>query len=40
MGNMRNSADAALMESADGRQKYAIAIADGIINYLKQGKQQ
>ena len=40
MGNMRNSADAALMENADGRQKYAVAIADGIINYLKQGKQK
>lgn len=36
MGNMRNSADAAIMESADGRQKYAMAIADGVVNYLKQ----
>lgn len=35
MGNMRNSADAANMESPDGRQKYAAAIADGVINYLK-----
>lgn len=40
MGNMRNSADASLMESADGRQKYAMAIADGVVNYLKQQRKR
>jgi len=33
-GNMRDAADAARMESAAGRQRAALAIADGILAYL------
>lgn len=33
-GNMRNSAEAALMSTSDGRQRYADAIADGLLAYL------
>jgi N-acetylmuramoyl-L-alanine amidase len=33
-GNMRNAGEAAAMTSADGRQKYADAIADAISVYL------
>jgi N-acetylmuramoyl-L-alanine amidase len=33
-GNMRNAAEAAVLSSADGRQRYAAAIADGILAYL------
>lgn len=33
-GNMRDSGDAALMESSAGRQRIAQAIADGILAYL------
>jgi N-acetylmuramoyl-L-alanine amidase len=34
MGNMKNPADSALMESPDGRQKYADAVVKGIAAYL------
>ena len=34
LGNMKNAADAAQMESADGRAKYAAAVTDGIVSYL------
>lgn len=34
MGNMKNPADAALMESADGQQKYADAVVRGIAGFL------
>jgi N-acetylmuramoyl-L-alanine amidase len=34
MGNMRNAGDAAQMESPDGRQRYADAVAAGIVAYL------
>lgn len=34
-GNMRNPAEAATMRTADGRQSYADAIADGIEQYLR-----
>jgi N-acetylmuramoyl-L-alanine amidase len=34
MGNMRNAADAAQMESPDGRQRYADSAAKGIVAYL------
>lgn len=33
-GNMRNAREATEMESADGRQRYAEAIAGGILAYL------
>jgi N-acetylmuramoyl-L-alanine amidase len=33
-GNMRNAGDAALMETADGRQRYADAITAGIVAFL------
>jgi len=34
MGNMKNPADSALMESPDGRQKYADAVVRGITAFL------
>lgn len=34
MGNMKNPADAALIESPDGRQKYADAVVRGIAAFL------
>jgi N-acetylmuramoyl-L-alanine amidase len=34
LGNMKNAGDAAQMESADGRAKYAAAVTAGITNYL------
>jgi N-acetylmuramoyl-L-alanine amidase len=34
MGNMKNVADAALMESAEGQQKYADAVVKGIAGFL------
>lgn len=33
-GNMRDAAEAAVLSSADGRQRYAAAIADAILTYL------
>ncbi|MGY4100718.1 N-acetylmuramoyl-L-alanine amidase [Nocardia sp. R16R-3T] len=33
-GNMRDPGDAALIESPDGRARYATAIADGIVAFL------
>jgi N-acetylmuramoyl-L-alanine amidase len=33
-GNMRNPEDAAQMETADGRQRYADAITAGIVAFL------
>lgn len=36
IGLMRNVDDAAQMETADGRQRYADAITQGIVSYLKQ----
>mgnify|MGYP001403001861 FL=1 len=33
-GNMKNPVDSGLMKSPDGRQKYADAIARGIVGYL------
>jgi N-acetylmuramoyl-L-alanine amidase len=35
LGNMKNDADAAQMESADGRARYATAVANGIVGYLQ-----
>jgi N-acetylmuramoyl-L-alanine amidase len=35
-GNMRNAGEAALMETADGRQRYADAITAGIVAFLAQ----
>jgi N-acetylmuramoyl-L-alanine amidase len=35
-GNMRNADDAAQMETADGRQRYADVITQGIVAYLTQ----
>ena len=34
LGNMKNSDDAAQMESPDGRRKYAAAVTQGIVAYL------
>lgn len=34
LGNMKNADDAAQMESADGRVKYAAAVTNGIVAYL------
>ena len=34
MGNMKNPADAALMESEAGQQKYADAVVRGIAGFL------
>lgn len=34
LGNMKNPADSALMETADGRQKYANAVVRGIAGFL------
>jgi N-acetylmuramoyl-L-alanine amidase len=34
LGNMKNADDAARMESADGRAKYAAAVTDGVVAYL------
>ncbi len=35
-GNMRNGGEAALMETADGRQHYADAITAGVVAFLTQ----
>lgn len=34
LGNMKNADDAARMESADGRAKYAAAVTQGIVTFL------
>jgi N-acetylmuramoyl-L-alanine amidase len=34
LGNMKNGDDAAQMQSADGRAKYAAAVTDGLVAYL------
>jgi N-acetylmuramoyl-L-alanine amidase len=34
LGNMKNADEAARMESADGRAKYAAAVTQGIVGYL------
>jgi N-acetylmuramoyl-L-alanine amidase len=33
-GNMKNPVDSALMESPEGRQKYADAVARGVAAFL------
>jgi len=38
LGNMKNGDEAAQMESADGRAKYAAAVTQGIVTYLSSGK--
>lgn len=35
LGNMRNSGDASLQSAASGRQRIAVAVASGILNYLR-----
>ena len=35
LGNMKNAEDAAVMESADGRARYAAAVTQGIVAYLQ-----
>lgn len=35
-GNMRDASEAALMSTSDGRQRYADALADGLLTYLSQ----
>jgi N-acetylmuramoyl-L-alanine amidase len=34
LGNMKNAADAAAMESTDGQTRYAAAVTQGIVTYL------
>ncbi|PRI15654.1 Rv3717 family N-acetylmuramoyl-L-alanine amidase [Mycobacterium shigaense] len=34
LGNMKNAGDAALIESADGRARYAAAVTQGIVAFL------
>ena len=34
LGNMKNGADAAQMESPDGRATFAAAVTQGIVTYL------
>lgn len=34
LGNMKNGADAAQLESPDGRARYAAAVTQGAVNYL------
>lgn len=34
LGNMKNPLDSTLMESEEGRQKYAIAVAQGVVAFL------
>ncbi|WP_084022722.1 N-acetylmuramoyl-L-alanine amidase [Amycolatopsis thermoflava] len=35
-GNMRNAGEAAVMSSVDGRQRYASAIAAGVVAFLRE----
>jgi len=35
LGNMKNPVDSMLMESADGRQKYAAAVVNGVVAFLQ-----
>lgn len=35
LGDMRNPDEAAVMETAEGRQRYAAAVVDGIVAYLR-----
>ncbi len=35
LGNMKNPVDSTLMESAEGRQKYADAVARGVVAFLQ-----
>jgi N-acetylmuramoyl-L-alanine amidase len=37
-GNMRDAGDAALMTSPTGRQRIAVAIADGIVDFLQTSR--
>ncbi|MGB8389031.1 Rv3717 family N-acetylmuramoyl-L-alanine amidase [Mycobacterium sp.] len=39
LGNMKNPADSALMESPDGRQKYADAVVRGVAGFLATQSQ-
>jgi N-acetylmuramoyl-L-alanine amidase len=36
LGNMRNAEDAALLESPDGRARYAAAVTGGIVTFLSR----
>ncbi len=40
LGNMKNPADSTLMESPDGRQKYAEAVATGVLAFLQTQPQR
>jgi N-acetylmuramoyl-L-alanine amidase len=40
LGEMRNPGDAAVMETAEGRQEYADAIAAGILEWTQDRKPQ
>jgi N-acetylmuramoyl-L-alanine amidase len=40
LGNMKNPADAALIESPEGRQKYADAVVKGIAGFLGSRPQR
>ncbi|MBV9513479.1 MAG: Rv3717 family N-acetylmuramoyl-L-alanine amidase [Mycobacteriaceae bacterium] len=37
LGNMRNAAEASVMESAAGRSRYSAAVVNGIVAYLQGG---
>ncbi|BBY33395.1 N-acetylmuramoyl-L-alanine amidase [Mycolicibacter minnesotensis] len=39
LGNMKNASDAALMESPAGRQRYADAVARGVVGFLSGQSQ-
>jgi N-acetylmuramoyl-L-alanine amidase len=38
MGNMKNAADAAVLESAGGRAQLAAAVVSGVTSYLQQAR--
>lgn len=38
LGDMRNPAEAAVMETVEGRQRYAAAVVDGIVAYLRSNR--
>jgi N-acetylmuramoyl-L-alanine amidase len=38
MGNMKNAGEAAVMESAAGRARYAAAVVNGVAAYLQQAR--
>jgi len=37
-GNMKNAGEAAVMETPDGRARYAAAVVNGVAAYLQQAR--